>query len=548
MPPSRLDCIVVGYNDDTREKFQRTLRSPTSSPEYRIFNRDHLLVDGEPLTYMDVINRFRHSDSDKAPIPFYHVCEVPNLAATYLYNFLTRRGLSAEMVGFYTAEREKFRELLRCKRPRSVAITTTFYEDPLPLQEIVDDVRRLGGDTTIIVGGPLVFNLATLHDPMNRDHFFDEVGADYYVFEPQGERTLADMVRALREFNGVAQLPNVYRKTDGRWRMHSLLPEDNSLSEAIIDWRIIDPGLLGTTIQTRTARSCAYSCAFCDYPKRAGRLTFTEPGEVIQEIRQLVDIGISNVIFVDDTFNVPEERFREICRLLIVDKIPIRWFSYFRCSSVKDVTTYDLMKRSGCQGVFLGIESGDDIILKNMAKIATVGKYMDGIKELKKRDILTFASFIAGYPGETATSIDNTIRFINEAGPDLYRIEPWWYNKLAPVSLRAEEFQIRGEGYRWKHASMDIDEACDAVDRVFAEVVSSYWCPQQSFSFWAIPYLIGKGMSADEIKAFHSLSHCVLQRQCAGLERGAELRKLQTFVGQLRLSDPLFFRAFDGLP
>ena len=254
----------------------------------------------------------------------------------------------------------------------------------------------------------------------------------------------------------------------------------------------------------------------------------------------MVGLGVENVIFVDDTFNVPEERFRQICRLMINERLPVHWYSYFRCSSVKDETTFDLMQQSGCRGVFLGIESGDDDILKNMNKVAATKSYKRGIEQLKKRGILTFASFIAGYTGETAQTIKNTIEFINEAAPDLYRMEPWWFNKQSPIGRASNKFRIEGEGHSWTHSTMTSEEACDAIDRVFEEVKYSAWCPQQSFSFWAIPYLIGKGMLMDQVMTFHRLCHAVLTKQTKDMSCDGELAALDRFVSTLSLDDPKF--------
>ena len=89
--------------------------------------------------------------------------------------------------------------------------------------------------------------------------------------------------------------------------------------------------------------------------------------------------NIQNVVFIDDTFNVPLPRFKDICRLMIRKNYRFNWFSYFRCSN-SDEEAIDLMARSGCKGVFLGIESGSPHILQAMNKAATIEKYADGIE------------------------------------------------------------------------------------------------------------------------------------------------------------------------
>ena len=84
--------------------------------------------------------------------------------------------------------------------------------------------------------------------------------------------------------------------------------------------------LLGRTVQTRTARSCAYRCSFCDYPIRAGKLALAAVDIVERELAMLHARGVANVVFVDDTFNVPEERFRALCAMMIRRRFGFRWF------------------------------------------------------------------------------------------------------------------------------------------------------------------------------------------------------------------------------
>ena len=146
-------------------------------------------------------------------------------------------------------------------------------------------------------------------------------------------------------------------------------------------------------MQTRTARSCAFKCAFCRYPLIAGELVLTDLSVLEKEFNYLHSIGITHLLFIDDTFNIPLKRFKELCRLLIKNKYDFNWFSYFRCANA-DEEAFDLAAESGCTGVFLGIESGSLPVLKAMNKGATPEKYMQGINALNSRGITTYTSFI----------------------------------------------------------------------------------------------------------------------------------------------------------
>jgi p-methyltransferase len=188
--------------------------------------------------------------------------------------------------------------------------------------------------------------------------------------------------------------------------------------------------------------------------------------------------------------------------MMIDNRFSLSWFSYFRCSNVRSEDTFDLLSDSGCAGVFLGIESADDTVLANMSKQASAAQYGRGIEQLNRRGIPSFASFITGFPGETDASVDRAIRFLNETQPTFYRAEPFWYNHRSPVARYADRFGLKGQGYRWSHDTMDVHGACAAVDHIFAEVKGSIWMPMYMFDFWALPYLLGKGMNLQQICFF----------------------------------------------
>lgn len=508
---NRLDCLVVGYHDPAFSRHeQRVMSRGPDFPDRRIFNRDHLYLDGRRLPYMDVINHCLDSAGGAGPVNYYHVGEVANLAAVYLTSYLATRGYSAQFAGLFAPERARIAQILDREDPRVVAVTTTFYLVPAPAAEIVRYVRAGNPESTIVLGGPLVDNLATDLDAESLSEVFDWIGADVYVRESQGEATLRQVIDAVRAGHPLSGVPNLFVRDGDRFGFTGRQPEANSLDECAIDWDLFSDTELGATVQTRTARSCAFKCSFCDFPSRAGALTLASIETVEGELRKLARRGVKNLVFIDDTFNVPLHRFKDLCRMMIRNDFGFRWYSFFRCSSARDDETFDLAAASGCAAVFLGIEAASDSVLKLMHKSATVAQYRHGIQQLHARGITTFASFVTGFPGETAQTVGATIDFLNSAQPTYFRCEPWWYNHRSPIHQRAAELGITGSGYAWRHQTMDIGDACDAIDRIFGEVTGSRWIPTYNFDFWALPYLYGKGLTPEQAVQFHERAQRVM--------------------------------------
>ena len=530
MAERHLDCIVIGYNELPFERYENFLRNYGEDSEaYRDLKFSFVNLGGKKLDYTGLLNYARQqSPQNDAPAEF-KSGDIPNLAAVYLTNFLRHRGYQADYVNLFQYEKEKLRELLDAN-PLCVAITTTFYVVNLPVNEMVEFIRAHNPAVKIVVGGPLIANHARNDHSDSFRAALADLGADIYVIEGQGEDTLARIVECLKHDRSLREVPNIAYFESGKLQRTNVTPENNSLDENFIDWRSFPADTMGATIQTRTARSCAFKCSFCNYPTRAGALTLTSLDVLERELDSMHELGgVQNVVFIDDTFNVPFPRFKEICRLLIRKNYQFNWFSYFRCSN-SDEEAIELMARSGCKGVFLGIESGSPAILNNMNKAATIEKYATGIELLRRYGIMTFGSFIIGFPGETAETVEETIDFIRATKPDYYRAQMWYCEPGTPIENQRLKYDIKGEGFVWSHATMDSLAAMDHIDRMFLTIEESLWLPQWSFDFWIVPYLLGKGISLPQFRDFMTQSHKLLSLEIASVPEHEKKRMQQEYV------------------
>lgn len=530
---SKLDCVVIGYNEIPFDRYEGFLRKYGENSEaYRDLKFSFVELGGRKLDYvglMNHVNGLAHGGNGSGVAEAYKSGDIPNLAAAYLTAFLRRRGFQAQYVNLFQYEKQRLLDFL-AEDPLVVAITTTFYVVNLPVNEMVEFIRAHNSKVKIVVGGPLISNH---HRNSHGDEFataVEDIGADIYVVEGQGELTLSQVVSCLKNGEDLSSVPNLVYFENGKLLRTKVVVENNSLDENVIDWGGFPEQELGATIQTRTARSCAFKCSFCNYPTRAGALTLASLASIEKELDSMQRLGnVTNAVFIDDTFNVPFPRFKEICRMMIRKKYNLNWFSYFRCSN-SDEEAIDLMAQSGCKGVFLGVESGSPTILTNMNKSATVEKYTKGIEWLRQYGILTFASMITGFPGETDATVQESIDFIRETKPDYFRSQMWYCEPGTPIQNRREEFRIQGEGFVWNHSTMDSLEAMDHIDRMFLTVKESTWLPQWSFDFWIIPYLMGKGISLGQFKEFMRDAHNLLTLEIASVPAEQKRSRQQKYL------------------
>jgi radical SAM PhpK family P-methyltransferase len=540
MAKRALDCIVIGYNETPFPEYERLIRRYGEDSEaYRDLKLSFVDLGerGGKVTYIGLLNEAvnaayglpRGSETFKSG-------DIPNLAAVYLTQYLRRKGLAAEYVNLFQYEKERLLELL-AEKPACVAITTTFYVLNLPVTEMTRFLKEHAPDVPVVVGGPLVANHARSYSGTELETALADTGADLFVHESQGEATLAEAVLCLRGGGDLSKVPNLIYFENGKLRANPREPEVNSLDDNALDWRDLAAGRsLGPTLQTRTARSCAFSCAFCNYPTRAGKLTLADLGSVEAELDSMRELGaVRNVVFIDDTFNVPVTRFKDLCRMMIRKGYGFDWYSYFRCSNA-DQECVELAAESGCKGVFLGIESGSPAILKNMNKAATIEKYARGIEWLRGNGILTFGSFITGFPGETDETAEETADFIRQTRPDYFRSQMWYCEPGTPIFGQRDAFGIEGEGFVWRHKTMESLDAMDHIERLFLSVKGSEWLPQWSFDFWIIPYLTGRGISRERFHAFMGMANRLQALEIAAVEpREREAARAEAWGGMVGL-------------
>jgi p-methyltransferase len=518
---ARIDCVIVGYHEiDFKDQLEAQRALASHSGGYRNLRANSLLYHGERITYIDLLNRSiaRATDSDSS----LNVFRLPNLAVCYLNYYLARRNLATEIVNFFSQEQDWFRELL-LDRPRSIAITTTFYVDDEPVKEIVRFVRAHSESTKVIVGGPHIFNVCRHLDESAQNYLFHNMGADVYVNDAQGEATLAALVSRLREAERppLHDIPNLAVADGAGFLRTPRVPEDNRLDDNCIDWRAFDAEFVAPTCFVRTARSCAFKCSFCNFPLMAGPLALAGADAVEREFSSLHAVGVRNLIFIDDTFNVPLGRFKDLCRLLIRNNYGFNWYSMFRCSNADD-EAFDLMARSGCRGVFLGIESGSQAVLDNMEKGAKVPRYEVGIRKLSERGITTLASFIIGFPGETGETVRESIQFIERCKPTFYRAQLYYHDVTVPIQARAREFALRGGGYSWSHRTMDWREAADWVDSIYNTIHASKIFPAHGLDLESIAYLDGQGVGLPKVEAFARIAQDLLVQSLDDMPRDCE--------------------------
>jgi radical SAM PhpK family P-methyltransferase len=495
-----IDCLLIGHNQTKFTLYEQTVREMgLNSGAYRDLNQNMIRYNNRQLSAADTFNLFCSDDQRVQPIKR---VESFNAAIAYLGTYLSRRGLTFDYVNSFQDEKEELSEKLQHERFRVAAIITTLYVTPTPIIEIIDFIREYNQEVKIVVGGPFVSTRVRTLEVRELDYLLDSIiGADYYVNSSQGETALVKIIQAQKNGSPQENINNIYYREGGKYVSTPILKEENKLSDNMVNWDLF-ADRVGEFVNVRTAISCPFSCAFCGFPRHAGEYQTAGVAGIEAELNRLHRIKtVKSLLFVDDTFNIPVKRFKEILRMMVRNKYNFKWNANFRCQFA-DRETLELMKESGCQSVFLGIESGNDQILKNMNKAVKVEAYLKGIALLKEFAIPTFGSFIIGFPGESPRTAEDTIKFINESDLDFSRAHLWYCEPITPVWQEREKYGLRGESFEWSHDTMDSKTACHIIEQMILSIREPVRFPQYYFDYDTVMQLTHKGFTLDQVKQF----------------------------------------------
>lgn len=177
-----------------------------------------------------------------------------------------------------------------------------------------------------------------------------------------------------------------------------------------------------------SSRGCTHQCIFCSPIVRKtigkefrGRSAYN----VVEEIEYLINAyKVDAIFFEDDNFTLSRAHVENICYEILKRKINVKWVAHARIDEV-DYSFLSLMKKSGCDLLIFGIESGSERIISLLQKTNRRDwrkRALSVFNDANRLKISTNALFILGNPTETKEEMISTIQLAKKLKPDLIQI------------------------------------------------------------------------------------------------------------------------------
>lgn len=175
-----------------------------------------------------------------------------------------------------------------------------------------------------------------------------------------------------------------------------------------------------------TSRGCPAQCTWCMYPQVFYGHAFRHrsPENIVAEFeyiqRELPQV--KEVLIDDDTFTIDVKHTRRTCELMVERGVTLPWTCEVRANL--DYETMAAMKKAGCRLVVVGFESGVKDILKNMKKGLTPEQGVRFAQDARRAGIMVHGCFVAGNPGETRETLEETLRYAKSLPLDTAQFFP----------------------------------------------------------------------------------------------------------------------------
>ncbi len=473
-------------------------------------------------SHLDILNQAKfgkyYRDADPADRRhFYNIWNLPSFSGIHLANYLAQYDINPFIINNIDSEWDI---LERCaaagSAPPLIALSCTFYLSFNEIKRITRKIQARFPDAEIVIGGAFL-NQFLLNDTLTElEAGMRRLGIAYALLAYNSEQDLKDLVLfKKRQDPGehASHIGDLAYFEGGRFRMTPSVWKVPVLEGVAVNWDKLNLSFINHTIQLRVSSGCPFSCAFCSYPVTTKGFHPSGLGMFEEDLkRMLKQSSADRIIFIDDTFNVPKERFKKICATL--SKMKVAWYSFLRVQFV-DEEIVRLMKDSGCAMVYMGIESANDTILGNMNKKATRHEFEKGVRLLKKYGIPMLAGFVIGFPGETEKTAMENIDFIESNGIDFYTLKEFYYMKHAPVHENRQRYQLTGLGANWEHATMNYRQASDLKLSMFRQIKGATAVDPDT-SMWYVAYLNDQGYSMAQVKGIQTAINTIIGDQLDG--------------------------------
>ncbi len=232
---------------------------------------------------------------------------------------------------------------------------------------------------------------------------------------------------------------------------------------------------------------CNFNCTYCIVPQVRGREKSRRPEEIFKEIQILANDGYKEVTLLgqnvtaygydlDPTYSkekatfgfIPTDPPYSLAKLIKhvhniegIERIRFLTGHPFHVTDELIDTVSELPK--ACEYFHIPMQSGDDTVLKRMARVYSVDKYKRMAEKIRTEipDTTLSSDFIVGFPGETQEQFLNTVKIVQEIEFDICNISVYSPRSNTPSAAWEKQISEEEKNERFRYLNQTIKDILD---------------------------------------------------------------------------------------
>ena len=341
------------------------------------------------------------------------------LGVAYISSSMKKDGFNVTTLNLNHREGDVFDILKKIIEENNINVVATGGLSPQYhlVKNVVESAKHIDSKIITIVGGGII--TADSKTAMKALEFVD------FGVIGEGEEAMCELCHFLEARGDLSQVDGIIYKEGEDFKITN--PRKDIVDIDKIPWpdyegfetdkylEIPPAGFAGLNqkrmICVLGSRSCPFQCTFCchtlgkRYRKRSLDDFFAELDYLVTHYK------IDYISLADEVFAPDFESAKKFC-----DRIKpynIHWYADFRVDTVKP-ELLPILKDSGLDVMFFGLESADNRILKSMRKGITIEQTESILKMVYDAGIAGYGCFIFGDVEETLETANNTLRWWRE--------------------------------------------------------------------------------------------------------------------------------------
>ncbi|MEV6970739.1 radical SAM protein [Hamadaea sp. NPDC051192] len=382
---------------------------------------------------------------------------------------------------------EYFRDVavpsLLADRPDVIGLSVPYFSQLIPAFLLAQAIRDQDPGVHITWGGPVI---TWGKDVLTADPRFGRWLDSFFVGE--ADETFLHFIEALAGRREISDVKNIIRYAEGQ-----VISQLDHAYQLNLDWppapdfsmmpmdRYFAPKRLICLVPTR---GCYFNkCAFCNYAFiKMAPYRMRSPERIAADVAE-IQASTGEDVFCFESDVILPGHLRQISEAILSAELDVRWHAVARFEKGFSDEIFTTMREAGCVRLYMGLESGNDRVLKAMVKGTDQKRMATILAQCHAAGIAVEAGVFSDFPSETVEEADETYRFIRDHRHVIARADVGTFRLLkgAPIADTPQLYGItlRDEpAKRWYHLDFedptprehDGPTAAERIQRLYPEV------------------------------------------------------------------------------